>query len=156
MKFEAADELAMMSALQLAHKSLVSADVPVGALVIDSNGEVIGQGWNQREALHDPTAHAEVIALREAAEKVGSWRLDGATLVVTLEPCVMCAGAILNARISRIVFGADEPKTGAVGSVFDVIRDRRQREKIEVVAGVKAAECAQILQEFFREHRPVN
>ena len=152
-KFSDADVEAMNVALELAAECVAHGDVPVGALVLDAEGVIIGRGRNQREELGDPTAHAEVIALREAALSRGTWRLDGCTLVVTLEPCTMCAGAIINARIARLVFGADEPRTGAVGSVFDVVRDRRLLHQPEVVAGVCADESAQLLKDFFATHR---
>ena len=140
-------------ALELAAECVAHGDVPVGALVLDAEGVIIGRGRNQREQLGDPTAHAEVIALREAALSLGTWRLDECTLVVTLEPCTMCAGAIVNARLARLVFGADEPRTGAVGSVFDVVRDRRLLHQPEVIAGVCADEAAQLLKDFFATHR---
>ena len=143
----------MNVALAFAAECVAHGDVPVGALVLDADGVIIGRGRNQREELGDPTAHAEVIALREAALSLGTWRLDECTLVVTLEPCTMCAGAIVNARLARLVFGADEPRTGAVGSVFDVVRDRRLLHQPEVVAGVCADESAQLLKDFFATHR---
>ena len=124
-------------------------DVPVGAVVFDADGEVVGRGVNRREANCDPTAHAEVEAIRDAARTLGTWRLDGCELVVTLEPCTMCAGAILGARVSSLVFGAWEPKTGAVGSVLDAIRDPRHLHTPEVRAGVLEAKAAKILAEFF-------
>ena len=128
-------------------------DVPVGAVVYDVAGREIGAGRNQREATGDPTAHAEIVALRAAATAVGSWRLAGCTLVVTLEPCTMCAGALVLARIDRLVFGAWEPKTGAVGSLWDVVRDRRLNHRPEVHPGVREAECAALLRDFFDVHR---
>jgi tRNA(adenine34) deaminase len=128
-------------------------DVPVGAVVYDAAGREIGVGHNQREANRDPTAHAEIVALRAAAAAVGSWRLAGCTLVVTLEPCTMCAGALVLARIDRLVFGAWEPKTGAVGSLWDVVRDRRLNHRPEVHPGVREAECAALLRDFFDGHR---
>jgi tRNA(adenine34) deaminase len=143
----------MVEALALAQECVEFGDVPVGAVVIDAQGQVIARGRNQREQLHDPTAHAEVQALRQAAATLGTWRLDGCTLVVTLEPCTMCAGAALNSRISRIVFGAHEPRTGAVGSLFDVVRDRRLLHSAEVLPGVMAAEAAQLLTDFFADKR---
>ena len=152
-KFSDADIDAMNVALELAAECVAHGDVPVGALVLDAEGVIIGRGRNQREELGDPTAHAEVIALREAALSLGTWRLDECTLVVTLEPCTMCAGAIVNARLARLVFGADEPRTGAVGSVFDVVRDRRLLHQPEVIAGVCADEAAQLLKDFFASHR---
>ena len=128
-------------------------DVPIGAVVIDSDGVVIGRGRNRREADGDPTAHAEVLALRDAAAERGEWRLDGCTLVVTLEPCTMCAGAAVLARVDRVVFGADDPKAGAVGSLWDVVRDRRLNHRPEVVGGVLSAECAALLTDFFANQR---
>jgi tRNA(adenine34) deaminase len=128
-------------------------DVPVGAVVVDASGAIIGRGHNVREAAHDPTGHAELVALREAAAARGEWRLDGCTLVVTLEPCTMCAGAVVLARVARLVFGAEDPKAGAVGSLWDVVRDRRLNHRPEVVPGVLAAECGDLLQDFFRLRR---
>ena len=130
-------------------KQTPAGDVPVGAVVFDADGEVVGRGVNRREANCDPTAHAEVEAIRDAARTLGTWRLDGCELVVTLEPCTMCAGAILGARVSSLVFGAWEPKTGAVGSVLDAIRDPRHLHTPEVRAGVREAEAAKMLAEFF-------
>lgn len=132
-----------------------SADVPVGAVVVSASGEVLGRGHNVREAIGDPTGHAEIVALRSAARAVGSWRLDGASLVVTLEPCTMCAGALVLARVGRLVYGAEDPKAGAVGSLWDVVRDRRLNHRPEVVRGVLADECAEVLRSFFRTHRDV-
>ncbi|OIQ63601.1 tRNA-specific adenosine deaminase [mine drainage metagenome] len=144
----------MRQALSLAaFAASTSADVPVGAVIIDESGNVIAQAANMREAQHDPTAHAEVLAIRWAAERLGTWRLDKATLVVTLEPCVMCAGAIVLSRLSRVVFGAWDPKAGAAGSVFDVLRDRRLNHRPEVITGVREDECGQILRTFFAERR---
>ena len=128
-----------------------SNDVPIGAVVLNSDGEVIGKGGNERELKGDPTAHAEIIALRNAAEKIGSWRLEDCTLIVTLEPCAMCAGAIAQSRINTLVFGAWDEKAGAVGSVWDVLRDPRAIHKMEVVGGVLEAECAELLTNFFRQ-----
>ena len=138
----------MRVALETAKRTPVG-DVPVGAVVFAADGEVVGRGVNRREANCDPTAHAEVEAIRDAARTLGTWRLDGCELVVTLEPCTMCAGAILGARVSSLVFGAWEPKTGAVGSVLDAIRDPRHLHTPEVRAGVLEAEAAKILAEFF-------
>jgi tRNA(adenine34) deaminase len=143
----------MRRALTEARAALDTGDVPVGAIVLDSDGTVIGVGRNEREATHDPTAHAEVLALRQAAAARSDWHLTDATLVVTLEPCVMCAGAILSARVPRVVFGAWDEKAGAVGSVYDVLRDRRLNHRVEVVAGVEAEECADLLTAFFRDPR---
>jgi len=143
----------MRLALDEARAALDSYDVPVGAVVLDDNGEVIGRGRNRREADHDPTGHAEVVAIREAAARRGSWRLDGCTLVVTLEPCTMCAGAIGLARLDRLVFGAYDEKAGAVGSLWDVLRDRRLNHRPEVITGVLADEAARLLVDFFAEQR---
>ncbi len=128
-------------------------DVPVGAVVYDAEGRELGYGANRREETGDPTAHAEIVALRAAAANVGSWRLAGCTLVVTLEPCTMCAGALVLARVERLVFGAWEPKTGAVGSLWDVVRDRRLNHRPEVYPGVLEAECGALLKAFFEGHR---
>jgi tRNA(adenine34) deaminase len=149
----ARDEALMRVALGEATAALDSADVPVGAVVVDASGTVIGRGRNERELRHDPTAHAEVVALREAAAALGTWRLDGCALVVTLEPCVMCAGAILASRVARVVFGAWDEKAGAAGSVVDVLRERRLPHRVEVVAGVLAAEAEAQLQGFFAARR---
>ena len=130
-----------------------SGDVPIGAVVLDADGQVIGTGRNRREECGDPTAHAEVLALREAAAQRGEWRLEGCTLVVTLEPCAMCAGAIVLARVPTVVFGAWDPKAGACGSVFDIVRDPRLNHWVEVTGGVREKECAALLREFFRAHR---
>ncbi|MFB9315185.1 tRNA adenosine(34) deaminase TadA [Nocardioides plantarum] len=143
----------MRAALAEARAALATGDVPIGAVVLSASGEVIGRGRNVREAEHDPTGHAEVVALREAARARGEWRLEGCTLVVTLEPCTMCAGASVLARVERVVFGAHDDKAGAVGSLWDVVRDRRLNHRPEVVAGVLAAESAALLEEFFRSHR---
>ena len=143
----------MRTALDLAAKASQQGDVPVGAIVLNSSGEVVGRGFNTREIDNDPMNHAEVVALREAAIANGSWRLDDHTLVVTLEPCTMCAGAAVQARIGRIVFGAFDDKAGAVGSLWDVVRDRRLSHRPEVISGVLADECAAILSEFFKSHR---
>jgi tRNA(adenine34) deaminase len=139
-------EIALAEARATAHTN----DVPVGAIVVDAEGNVIGRGRNRREESGDPTAHAEVLALRAAAAHRGSWRLDDVTLVVTLEPCAMCAGTILAARVPRLVFGAWDEKAGAVGSVYDLLRDRRLPHRVEVTTGVRLAECADLLTAFFR------
>src|SRR3954454_21490160 len=146
-------EAAMGAALDEARAALVTGDVPVGAVVVSPAGAVIGTGRNVREAEADPTGHAEVVAIRAAAAALGSWRLEGCTLVVTLEPCTMCAGAAVLARLERVVFGAFDPKAGAVGSLWDVVRDRRLNHRPEVVSGVRAEESARLLEEFFTEHR---
>ena len=144
---------AMSLALDLAAKASQQGDVPVGAIVLNSNGDVVGRGFNTREVDNDPMTHAEIVAMREAATANNSWRLDDHTLVVTLEPCTMCAGAAVQARIGRIVFGAFDDKAGAVGSLWDVVRDRRLPHRPEVVSGVLADECAAILSEFFKAQR---
>ncbi len=147
--FSPADLAAMESALEQARLALTTSDVPVGAVVIDETGVVIGVGRNEREALGDPTAHAEVLALRAAATHRGEWRLSGCSLVVTLEPCTMCAGAAVLARVDRIVFGAHDEKAGAAGSMWDLVRDRRLNHRPEVISGVLAEESASLLREFF-------
>ncbi len=148
------DRAAMRAALHEARGALDSGDVPVGAIVLDATGSVIGRGRNEREKHHDPTAHAEVVALRAAALALGEWQLNGCTLVVTLEPCVLCAGAILAARIDRVVFGAWDAKAGAAGSVVDLLRERRLPHRVaEVVGGVDEKECAALLHEFFEQQR---
>ncbi len=143
----------MLAALAEARAALVTADVPIGAVVVDDGGRVLGTGRNVREAEADPTGHAELVALRTAARVRGEWRLDGCTLVVTLEPCTMCAGAAVLSRVDRVVFGAWDAKAGAVGSLWDVVRDRRLNHRPEVVAGVLADESAALLEEFFATHR---
>jgi tRNA(adenine34) deaminase len=143
----------MSDAIAEAKLAPASGDVPVAALVFDGAGNRVGTGHNEREFTSDPTAHAEIVAIREAARKSGSWHLEDTTLVVTLEPCTMCAGAILQARIPRVVFGAWDEKAGAAGSVHDVLRDRRLPHRVEVIAGVKEAECAALLTEFFQDKR---
>ena len=143
----------MGEALALACTALKSDDVPVGAVVVDDGGVVIGRGHNVRERDADPAGHAELVALRAAADARGQWRLDGCTLVVTLEPCAMCASALVQARVSRLVFGAYDPKAGAVGSLWDVVRDRRLNHRPDVVTGVRADEASALLQDFFARHR---
>jgi tRNA(adenine34) deaminase len=145
----------MRFALEQALLTAGSDDVPVGAVVVDADGTVVGVGCNAREATGDPTAHAEVLALRAAAAAMGSWRLSGCQLVVTLEPCTMCAGAAVLSRVSRVVFGAVDPKAGAVGSLWDVVRDRRLNHRPEVVGGVLEAECGELLRAFFEARRGV-
>jgi len=130
-----------------------SADVPVGAVILNEHGEVVATGSNERELTHDPSAHAEIVAIRRAAKDLGTWRLENYTLVVTLEPCAMCAGAIVQSRIPRVVFGAWDEKAGAVGSVWDILRDSRTLNRPEVISGVLAEECAQLLQSFFQSQR---
>jgi len=143
----------MQQAITLAQEVKSSGDVPVGALIVNEAGEILSSGKNEREKDNDPTAHAEILAIKRAGEKLGSWRLDDLTLVVTLEPCVMCAGAILQSRIKRLVFGAFDQKAGAVGSSLDVIRDVRALSKVEVVSGVLEKECAKLLTDFFATKR---
>ena len=140
-------------ALAEARNALRTADVPIGAVVLGPDGGVLGLGRNEREAHGDPTAHAEVVAIRGAAAKLGSWRLADCTLVVTLEPCAMCAGAIVLARIPRVVFGAWDEKAGAAGSVFEILRERRLNHWVEVFPGVREGECAALLRDFFASHR---
>ncbi len=144
---------AMQRALDEASLAPASNDVPIGAVVVDSDGNIVGAAHNRREADSDPTAHAEMLALRQAALTLGSWRLDGCTLVVTLEPCTMCAGALVLARIDRLVFGAWNEEMGAAGTLWDVVRDRRLNHRPEVISGVRAAECGALLQTFFAAQR---
>ena len=143
----------MQAALSLAKVAADKGDVPVGAIVVNEAGEILGPGQNLREQNNDPTAHAEIVALRNASEKFGSWRLDDLTIVVTLEPCAMCAGAILQSRIKRLVFAAWDEKAGAVGSVMDVIRDPRALTKVEVITGIMEKECSDVLKDFFNTKR---
>jgi tRNA(adenine34) deaminase len=143
----------MRAALAEARAAGDSGDVPVGAAILDASGTVIARGRNRREADGDPTAHAEIVAIKAAARSVGQWRLDGLTLVVTLEPCTMCAGAITAARLSRVVFGAADPRAGAVGSLWDVVRDQRLAPVPEVIGEVLADECLNVIRRFFSEHR---
>jgi len=143
----------MQQVISLAQEVKSSGDVPVGALIVNEAGEIVSFGKNEREKDNDPAAHAEILAIRRAGEKLGSWRLDDLTLVVTLEPCVMCAGAILQSRLKRLVFGAFDQKAGAVGSSLDVIRDVRALSKVEVVSGVLEKECAKLLTDFFATKR---
>jgi tRNA(adenine34) deaminase len=149
----AAHDEAMGRALELAGRAEQAGDVPVGAVVVDADGQVVGEGCNVREARQDPTGHAETVALREAARHTGSWRLTGCTLVVTLEPCVMCAGAMVMARLPTVVFGAYDPKAGACGSVWDVARDPRANHRVTVLGGVREEECARLLLDFFAARR---
>ena len=142
----------MRGALALARQAEAAGEVPVGAVVV-IDGEVVGEGWNQPVASHDPTAHAEILAMREAGQKTGNYRLVNATLYVTLEPCAMCAGAMVHARIDRLVFGARDPKTGAAGSVFDIVRSPLLNHEVRVTPGVLAEECGGLLQDFFRSRR---
>ncbi len=144
---------AMGLALEESRKALPHGDVPVGAVLLDASGAVVAAAHNDREGRGDPTAHAEVLALRAGAAALGSWRLDGCTLVVTLEPCTMCAGALVLARVARVVYGAVDDKAGAAGSLWDVLRDRRLNHRPEVVSGVLAAECGEVLRDFFAVRR---
>lgn len=143
----------MALALEQAAQAGATADVPIGAVVLGPEGKVLGAGCNERVALEDPTAHAEMIAIRAAARELGSWRLEGCSLAVTLEPCAMCAGAIVLARIPRVVFGAWDEKAGAAGSVFDILRERRLNHWVEVFPGVREDECAALLRDFFAGRR---
>ena len=147
-------EEAMRVAIEHARiASVASRDVPVGAVILNANGDLISTGNNQRELLNDPTAHAEIVVIRNAAKALGNWRLDGCIIVVTLEPCAMCAGAIAQSRISKVFFGAWDEKAGASGSVWDLLRDPRALHKVEVTSGVLEEECGLMLKEFFSEHR---
>jgi tRNA(adenine34) deaminase len=150
---DAADQAWMQRALELArHAEASDGEVPVGALLVQ-DGQVIGEGWNRNITLDDPTAHAEIQALRDAGRRVGNYRFPGSTLYVTLEPCVMCAGAIVHSRVARVVFGATDPKTGAAGSVFDTLVSERHNHRVDVVGGVLAEEAGSLLREFFRKRR---
>ena len=151
--YEASFEPAMRAALAEAEAAAAAGDVPVGAVVLDEAGVIVARGRNRREADGDPTAHAEIVAIREAARAVGGWRLDGLTLVVTLEPCTMCAGAITAARLGRLVYGAADARAGAVGSLWDVVRDQRLVPVPEVIGGVLADECQQVIVMFFANRR---
>ncbi|MGH3322628.1 MAG: nucleoside deaminase [Streptosporangiaceae bacterium] len=146
-------DVPMRSALRIAETAMLSTDVPVGAVVLDAEGVIVAEGVNTRERDGDPTGHAEIVALRSAAAALGRWRLDGCTLVVTLEPCTMCAGAVVLSRVDRLVFGAFDDKAGAVGSLWDVVRDRRLNHRPEVISGVGAAESTELLRRFFADHR---
>ena len=139
----------MRRALEVARSAAAEGEVPVGALVVSAEGELLGSGGNRRESEQDPTAHAEILAIREAARRTGSWRLEGTTLYVTLEPCAMCAGAMVLARVARLVYGAADPKAGWCGSLGDLVRDPRLNHRLEVAAGVLAAECGALLSGFF-------
>ena len=152
MKFMIETEL-MNAALELARQAMTTGDVPVGAIVINAAGEIVGSGNNLREFDNDPTAHAEIVAMREAALVGENWRLDDHTLIVTLEPCAMCAGAIAQSRMKKVIFGTWDEKAGAVGSVWDILRDPRAPHKVEVVSGVLEEKCAGILKEFFQQQR---
>ncbi len=143
----------MQKAISFAKDAAVHNDVPVGALVVNEQGEILGTGHNLREENNDPTAHAEIVAMRNAAAKIGNWRMDELTMIVTLEPCAMCAGAISQSRFKKLVFGAWDEKAGAVGSVWDVIRDQRNLNKVEVVTGILEKDCSAILTNFFEGKR---
>ncbi len=143
----------MRAALEVAQNASASGDVPVGALIVNAAGEIVATGHNERELHNDPTAHAEIVAIRRATEIIGEWRLENHTIVVTLEPCPMCAGAIAQSRISTVIFGAWDEKAGAVGSVWDLLRDPRSLNKVQVRAGVLADDCAALLKEFIQEVR---
>jgi tRNA(adenine34) deaminase len=147
------DQEAMWEAIELARAAMAADEVPVGCVVLDASGRIIGRGHNRRESDGDPTAHAEIIALREAAVATGHWRLEGCSAVVTLEPCPMCAGALVNARIARLVFGCADPKAGAARTLFQICDDPRLNHRLEVVGGVLSDACAGLLQEFFRARR---
>jgi tRNA(adenine34) deaminase len=149
----ATNEELMRQALEIAKGALASNDVPIGAIVFDSTGKLIGKGANRRELDNDPSAHAEVVAMREAGKKLNNWRLDGCTVVVTLEPCAMCAGVIAQSRVKTLIFGAWDEKAGAVGSVWDVLRDPRSPHRTEVISGILENECADILAQFFKTQR---
>jgi tRNA(adenine34) deaminase len=153
--FEPAMRLALAEAAAVRQEMIGTGqdDVPVGAVILDQAGTILARARNRREADHDPTAHAEMVAIRQAASVLGSWRLTGLTLVVTLEPCTMCAGAVTLARLGRLVYGAEDPNAGAVGSLWDVLRDRRLNHRPEVIGGVLADECAAVLREFFAARR---
>lgn len=150
----ATNEELMREAIAVAKGALESSDVPIGALVIDEFGKVIGTGANRRELDKDPSAHAEIVAMRMAAKKLNNWRLDNCTIVVTLEPCAMCAGAIAQSRVKKLIFGAWDEKAGAVGSVWDVLRDPRSPHRTEVISGIAEQECVQLLGDFFKDQRP--
>lgn len=143
----------MATAVELARRAASEGDIPVGAVVVSPGGEIVGRGRNRRRIEHDPTAHAEVVALREAAQNLGVWNLSGCTLYVTLEPCPMCAGALVQSRVSRLVYGCADPKAGACGTLYDITRDGRLFHRLKVVSGVMEGECRKILQDFFIECR---
>jgi tRNA(adenine34) deaminase len=151
--YEASFEPAMRAALAEAEAAVATGDVPVGAVVLDGAGIIVASGRNRREADSDPTAHAELLAIREAARAIGGWRLDSLTLVVTLEPCTMCAGAVTAARLGRLVYGAADPRAGAVGSIWDVVRDQRLVKAPEVIGGILADDCLLLIRELFAGRR---
>jgi len=148
------DETFMAEALAEARLAAAEGEVPIGAVVV-VDGRIVGRGRNARERLNDPTAHAEILALHEASKELGRWRLSGATMYATLEPCPMCAGALVNARIDRLVYGVADPKAGAVDTLFDLVRDPRLNHRVRVESGILAEECGEILRQFFRERRKV-
>ncbi|MBP5212916.1 MAG: tRNA adenosine(34) deaminase TadA [Pyramidobacter sp.] len=147
------DEFYMDRALELARTAAAEGDIPVGALVVDADGNVIGEGRNRRRIEHDPTAHAEVVALREAAQKLGAWNLSGCTLYVTLEPCPMCAGALVQSRVSRLVYGCTDAKAGACGTLMNIAADGRLFHRLKITRGIRETECRMLLQDFFLECR---
>ncbi len=149
------DERYMRMAIDAAHIAEENGDVPIGAVIVYQD-QVIGRAYNQREQLPDPTAHAEIVALTQAATFMETWRLHGCTIYVTLEPCPMCAGALVLGRLDRLVYGCNDPKAGACGSLYDIVRDERLNHRLEVTSGVLANECAKLLQDFFRKRRPNN
>ncbi|UCD51597.1 MAG: tRNA adenosine(34) deaminase TadA [Phycisphaerales bacterium] len=149
------DERYMRLAIDAAHVAEENGDVPIGAVIVYQD-QVIGRAYNQREQLTDPTAHAEIVALTQAATFMETWRLHGCTIYVTLEPCPMCAGALVLGRLDRLVYGCDDPKAGACGSLYDIVRDERLNHRLEVTSGVLASDCAKLLQDFFRARRPNN
>ena len=143
----------MTNAIALANQAFFNEEVPVGALIVDEGGKILGEGFNQREKLEDPLSHAELNAISDARKKLNDWRFDELTIFVTLEPCAMCAGAIIQSRFKRLIFGAWDEKAGAVGSVWELVRDPRTLSKIEVISGVKEKDCSRLLQEFFKQFR---
>ena len=152
MLFEIMDESWMAEALADARRAADEGEVPIGAVVV-FDGRIVGRGRNARERLNDPTAHAEILALQEASRALGRWRLTGSTMYATLEPCPMCAGALVNARVDRLVYAVTDPKAGAVDTLFDVVRDPRLNHRVEIASGVLAEECGALLREFFRQRR---
>ena len=149
------DEHYMLEAIKAAEIAEENGDVPIGAVVVYEN-QIIGRAYNQREQINDPTAHAEIIALTQAAAFIASWRLHGCTIYVTLEPCAMCAGALVLGRLDRLVYGCEDPKAGACGSLYNIVQDERLNHRLEITSGVLADECAKLLQDFFRQKRPGN
>jgi tRNA(adenine34) deaminase len=149
------DRQFMKAAIDQANIALENGDVPIGAVIVHQD-KIIAKGYNQRHKLNDPTAHAEIIAITAAAEYIGNWRLHGCTIYVTLEPCPMCAGALVLARIERLVFGCDDPKAGACGSLYNIVQDKRLNHRVEITKGILAEDCSKILQDFFRVKRERN